>query len=47
MNSMISGLQVESERLLTGDDHPKDYVRIIIEVDVRVRQAMIYNQLFL
>jgi hypothetical protein len=46
-DSMVSGLHVESERLLTGDDLSKDYVRIVVEVDVRVRQAMIYNQLFL
>jgi hypothetical protein len=45
-DSMVSGLQVESERLL-GKELPKDYVRIVVEVEVRVRQAMIYNQLFL
>jgi hypothetical protein len=46
-DSMVSGLQVESERLLTDKDHPADYVRLIIEVDVRVRQTTIYNQSFL
>ena len=46
-DSLVSGLQVESERLLTGSDHTADFVRLIIEVDVRVRQAMIYNQSFL
>ncbi|MGO9025279.1 MAG: hypothetical protein ACLQIQ_13435 [Beijerinckiaceae bacterium] len=46
-DSLVSGLQVETERLLTTDDYPVDYARLIIEVDVRVRQAMIYNQSFL
>lgn len=46
-DSMISSLEVETERLLTGDDHAKDYVRLIISVDVRVRVARIYNQSFL
>ncbi|WP_156929134.1 hypothetical protein [Bradyrhizobium sp. th.b2] len=46
-DSMVSGLAVESERLLGAQDHPADYVRLTIEVDVRVRQAMIYNQSFL
>jgi hypothetical protein len=44
---LISGLDVQSERLLTGENHPTNYVRLTIEVDVRVRQAMIYNQSFL
>lgn len=46
-DSLVSGVSVESERLLTDQDHAKDYVKLIIEVDVRVRQAMIYNQSFL
>jgi hypothetical protein len=46
-DSMVSGLQVESERLLTDQNHPKDHVRLNIEVDVRVRLATIYNQSFL
>jgi hypothetical protein len=47
-DSLVSGLQVESERLLTSEQtQPADYVRLNIEVDVRVRQAMIYNQSFL
>jgi hypothetical protein len=45
-DSMVSGLQVETERLLTDQNHPADYARLIIEVDVRVRQATIYNQSF-
>lgn len=44
---MISGLHVESERLLTDVNHSSDFVRLIIEVDVRVRIAKIYNQSFL
>jgi hypothetical protein len=46
-DSLVSGLQIESERLLTDQTNPPDYVRLNIEVDVRVRQAMIYNQSFL
>jgi hypothetical protein len=46
-DSLVSGLQVETERLLTDNNHPADYARLTIEVDVRVRQAMIYNQSFL
>ena len=44
---MISGINVESERLLNATTEDKSYVRLTIEVDVRVRQAMIYNQSFL
>ncbi len=40
-DSMISGLNVESERLLGADNLPPDYAKLTIEVDVRVRQAMI------
>jgi hypothetical protein len=46
-DSMISGLQVESERLLTQEDLPNDYAKLMIEVDVRVRQTTMYNQSFL
>jgi|SRR5580700_9903656 hypothetical protein len=46
-DSLVSGLDVETERLLTDQNHAADYVRLTIEVDVRVRQAMIYNQSFL
>jgi hypothetical protein len=46
-DNLISGLQIESERLLTDKSNPQDYVRLNIEVDVRVRQATIYNQSFL
>lgn len=46
-DSLVSGLAVESERLLTDQNHDKDFVRLVIEVDVRVRLATIYNQSFL
>ena len=46
-DTLVSGLQVESERLLTDQNLTKDYVRLIIEVEVRVRQATIYNHSFL
>jgi hypothetical protein len=46
-DSLVSGLNVETERLLTGANFPNDYTRLVIEVDVRVRQATIYNQSFL
>jgi hypothetical protein len=46
-DSLVSGLDVESERLLTDKQHAADHVRLNIEVDVRVRQATIYNQSFL
>jgi len=46
-DSMISGINVESERLWGAADHPKDFVKLTIEVDVRVKQATIYNTSFL
>jgi hypothetical protein len=47
-DSLVSGLHIESERLLgDGEEHPADYVKLVIEVDVRVRMATIYNQSFL
>jgi hypothetical protein len=45
-DSLVSGLDVETERLLTDQPLAADYARLTIEVDVRVRQAMIYNQSF-
>ena len=44
---MVSGLQVESERLLTDQTQSADFAKLFIEVDMRVRQATIYNQSFL
>ena len=46
-DSMVSGFEVESERLLGDNNNAADFVRLTIEVDVRVRQATIYNQSFL
>lgn len=46
-DSMVSGFEVESERLLGDQNSPKDWVKLTIEVDVRVRQATVYNQSFL
>ncbi len=46
-DALVSGLEIESERLLTDKSNasfylsPPDYVRLNIEVDVRVRQARI------
>lgn len=38
-DSMISSLDIQSERLLVGGNNPKDYVRLVIEVDVRARES--------
>jgi len=46
-DSLISGLNVETERLLAPGDSAPNYVRLIIEVDIRVKRATIYNQSFL
>jgi hypothetical protein len=46
-DSFVSGLNIESERLLTDQNHAADYVQLIIEVDVRVQQATVYNVSFL
>jgi hypothetical protein len=47
-DSLISGLNVESEHLLAaGDTVPIDFVKLTIEVDVRVRRPKMYNQSFL
>ena len=46
-DSMLSGLDVQSERLLTGQNFSRDHVKLVVEVDVRVRQAAAYNQSFL
>ncbi len=46
-DSLVSGFEIESERLLGDPDNAADWVRLMIEVDVRVRQATIYNQSFL
>ena len=46
-DSLISGINVETERLLSPVDEPKNYVRLVIRVSVRVKRPTIYNQLFL
>jgi hypothetical protein len=46
-DSMISGLESESERLLGDNPIIPDFVKLMIEVDVRIRRPMIYNQSFL
>ncbi len=46
-DSLVSGLEIESERLLGDQNNPADWVKLMIEVDVRVRQSTIYNQSFL
>ena len=46
-DSMISGLEIESERLLGDSNNAGDYVKLTIHVDVRVKQTMVYNQSFL
>lgn len=46
-DSLIAGLNVESERLLTAPNATANTVRLVIEVDVRVTQARLYNSLLL
>lgn len=44
---LISGLNVETHRLLTKPDVPQTYVQLLIEVEVRLTQARSYNHFFL
>jgi hypothetical protein len=46
-DALISGVSIESERLLGATANEPDYAKLTIEVDVRVKQATIYNQSFL
>jgi len=46
-DSLISGLNIETSRLLTKPGASEHEVRLVIEVDVRVIQARTYNQVFL
>jgi hypothetical protein len=46
-DSLISGLAIETGRLLTRPQCSRNEVRLIIDVDVRVAEAHAYNQLFL
>ncbi len=46
-DSLITGLSVETERLLSRPNTPESEVRLIIEVDVRVSDSRLYNTMFL
>lgn len=46
-DSLLTGLSVKTERLLGGERSDQSEVRLIINVDVRVSNARIYNQSFL
>jgi hypothetical protein len=46
-DSMISGVDIETHRLLSMPNGSKHEVRLIIEVDVRVMKPRNYNQFFL
>ena len=46
-DSLITGISVETERLLSGPNTSDSEVRLVIEVDVRVTDARTYNTLFL
>jgi len=46
-DSMVSGFEVESERLLGDQNSDPSFVRLNIQVDIRVSEATIYNQSFL
>ena len=46
-DALISGIYIETQRLLGKTDGSKHEVRLIIEVDVRVAISRTYNQLFL
>jgi hypothetical protein len=46
-DSLIAGLNIETGRLLSRSGASESEVRLIIEVDVRVVQARLYNQIFL
>jgi hypothetical protein len=46
-DALVTGLAVETRRLLTRPGRPETEVRLIIEVDVRVPDARVYNTLFL
>jgi len=46
-DSLVSGLEIETERLLGAEAQSPDFVRLVINVDIRLRQARIYNQSFL
>jgi hypothetical protein len=46
-DSLITGLEVSTHRLLSKPNSEADEVRLIIDVDVRVIEPRTYNQIFL
>jgi hypothetical protein len=46
-DSLITGLNVETTRLLSSDGGEKNYVRLVVEVLVHVMYPRTYNELFL
>jgi hypothetical protein len=46
-DSLVTGLAVKSERLLSRPDTPESQVHLIVEVDVRVTDSRSYNVMFL
>ncbi len=46
-DTLVTGIDVQTERLLSGRSNSEHETRLIIEVDVRVTDARIYNHSFL
>jgi hypothetical protein len=46
-DSLITGLNVQTTRLLTAPNLGENYVRLLVEVDVRVTHPRAYNSAFL
>ncbi|MDR3513202.1 MAG: hypothetical protein P4L73_16320 [Caulobacteraceae bacterium] len=46
-DSLISGLNIETERLLSAPNAAESVVKLVIEVDVRVTDSRAYNHSFL
>ena len=46
-DSLVTGLSVETRRLLSRPGYPENEVRLIIDVDVRITDTRIYNTFFL
>jgi hypothetical protein len=44
---LVTGIEVRSEQLLSAETQSETYVRLVIEVDVRVVQPRSYNNFFL
>lgn len=45
-DSLLTGYNIQTERLLTKPDADKHEVRLVIKVDIRVLRAKPYNYLF-